>query len=101
MQYIEEHAAEFGIQPEQYAIVGYSMGGHLTGLFGTESVGYQHYNVPKPAALLLGYPINDMTYIKPIYHVIQDIGAYGPNTIPGIFRMRSRRTTPPPTTGTV
>ena len=28
--------------------------------------------------LLLGYPINDMTYIKPIYHVIQDIGAYGP-----------------------
>ena len=78
MQYIEEHAAEFGIQPEQYAIVGYSMGGHLTGLFGTESVGYQHYNVPKPAALLLGYPINDMTYIKPIYHVIQDIGAYGP-----------------------
>lgn len=56
MQYIEEHAAEFGIQPEQYAIVGYSMGGHLTGLFGTESVGYQHYNVPKPAALLLGYP---------------------------------------------
>ena len=78
MQYIEEHAAEFGIQPEQYAIVGYSMGGHLTGLFGTESVGYKHYNVPKPAALLLGYPINDMTYIKPIYHVIQDIGAYGP-----------------------
>ena len=66
MQYIEEHAAEFGIQPEQYAIVGYSMGGHLTGLFGTESVGYKHYNVPKPAALLLGYPINDMTYIKPI-----------------------------------
>ena len=54
------------------------MGGHLTGLFGTESVGYKHYNVPKPAALLLGYPINDMTYIKPIYHVIQDIGAYGP-----------------------
>ena len=54
MQYIEEHAAEFGIQPEQYAIVGYSMGGHLTGLFGTESVGYKHYNVPKPAALLLG-----------------------------------------------
>ena len=57
MQYIEEHAAEFGIQPEQYAIVGYSMGGHLTGLFGTESVGYKHYNVPKPAALLLGYPM--------------------------------------------
>ena len=41
-------------------------------------MGYKHYNVPKPAALLLGYPINDMTYIKPIYHVIQDIGAYGP-----------------------
>ena len=73
-----ELTEELGIQPEQYAIVGYSMGGHLTGLFGTESVGYQHYNVPKPAALLLGYPINDMTYIKPIYHVIQDIGAYGP-----------------------
>ena len=41
-------------------------------------MGYKNYNVPKLAALLLGYPINDMTYIKPIYHVIQDIGAYGP-----------------------
>lgn len=78
VEYITEHAAEFGIQPENYAIVGYSMGGHLTGLFGTDSVGYKNYNVPKPAALLLGYPINDMTYIKPIYHVIQDIGEYEP-----------------------
>ena len=100
MQYIEEHAAEFGIQPEQYAIVGYSMGGHLTGLFGTESVGYKHYNVPKPAALLLGYPINDMTISSPSTMSSRISVHTAPNTIPGTFRMRSRRIIPPPTTGT-
>ena len=78
MQYIEEHAAEFGIQPEQYAIVGYSMGGHLTGLFGTESVGYQHYNVPKPAALLLGYPVNNFFELKPVWGLLIDPYADGP-----------------------
>ena len=78
VQYITEHAAEFAIQPENYAIVGYSMGGHLTGLFGSDAVGYKNYQVPKPAALLLGYPVNNMTLVKGAYRFLQDPGIREP-----------------------
>ncbi len=44
------------MQPEDYALLGYSSGGHLAGLFGSEEYGYRNYGVPKPGALLLGYP---------------------------------------------
>ena len=36
VRYITDHAQEFDVQPEKYAIVGYSSGGHLAGLFGSE-----------------------------------------------------------------
>lgn len=78
VQYITEHAAEFAIQPENYAIVGYSMGGHLTGLFGSDAVGYKNYQVPEPAALLLGYPVNNMTLVKGAYRFLQDPGIREP-----------------------
>ena len=78
VQYITEHAAEFAIQPENYAIVGYSMGGHLTGLFGSDAVGYKNYQVPAPAALLLGYPVNNMTLVKGAYRFLQDPGIREP-----------------------
>ena len=78
VRYITEHAAEFAIQPENYAIVGYSMGGHLTGLFGSDAVGYKNYQVPEPAALLLGYPVNNMTLVKGAYRFLQDPGIREP-----------------------
>ncbi len=56
IRYITDHAAEFGVQTEDYALLGYSSGGHLAGLFGSEEHGYRNYGVPKPGALLLGYP---------------------------------------------
>ena len=36
VQYITAHAEQFDVQPEQYAVIGYSSGGQITGLFGTE-----------------------------------------------------------------
>ena len=72
IRYITDHAAEFGVQTEDYALLGYSSGGHLAGLFGSEEHGYRNYGVPKPGALLLGYPINDFFEYKPIYHMMMD-----------------------------
>lgn len=74
IQFITAHAAEFEVQPEDYALLGYSSGGHLAGVFAGEELGYKNYHVPKPGALLLGYPINDFFEYKPVYHMIIDPG---------------------------
>ena len=50
VQYITEHAGQFGVQAEDYAIVSYSSGGQIAGLFGTDAVGYKNYGLPKPGA---------------------------------------------------
>lgn len=65
VQYITAHAEQFDVQPEQYAVIGYSSGGQITGLFGTDAVGYRNYGLPKPGALLLGYPVNTFRELKP------------------------------------
>lgn len=72
VQYITAHAETFGAQPEDYALLGYSSGGHLAGIFGSEAHGYRNYGVPRPGALILGYPINDFFEYKPIYHLAMD-----------------------------
>lgn len=60
IRYIRDHADEFNVSAEEYAIMGFSAGGHLTASFGTESLGYAHYNLPAPAALILSYPVITM-----------------------------------------
>ena len=40
---------------------GSSAGGHLAGSFGTQTMGYVKYGLPKPAALILTYPVVTMT----------------------------------------
>lgn len=72
VQYITAHAAEFGVRAENYALLGYSSGGHLAGIFGSEAHGYRNYGVPRPGALILGYPINDFFEYKPVYHLMMD-----------------------------
>lgn len=77
VQYITAHAEQFGVQPEQYALVGYSSGGHMEGLFSSEKTyGYRAYDVPKPGALLMAYPINDFAELKPVYHVLVDLASH-------------------------
>lgn len=76
VQYITQHAEQFNVQPEDYAIVSYSSGGQVAGLFGTDAVGYQNYGLPKPGAMLLGYPVNTFLEFKPVYHTLIDPGVY-------------------------
>ncbi|MBO7252857.1 MAG: alpha/beta hydrolase, partial [Oscillospiraceae bacterium] len=43
-----------------YSVWGSSAGGHLAASFGTENMGYSHYGLPKPGALILTYPVVTM-----------------------------------------
>ena len=60
VRYILSHADELNVEKEGYAVMGFSAGGHLAASFGTESLGYAHYNLPAPAALILSYPVITM-----------------------------------------
>ena len=60
VRYILNHARELNVDSSGYAAAGFSAGGHLTACFGTESLGYQHYGLPKPAVLFLAYPVITM-----------------------------------------
>lgn len=57
---ILDHAEEYNIDTEGYSIWGSSAGGHLAASFGTESMGYPKYHLPKPGALVLIYPVVTM-----------------------------------------
>lgn len=57
---ILENAEAYNVDPEGFSVWGASAGGHLTACFGTESLGYVHYGLPKPAALVLSYPVITM-----------------------------------------
>ena len=87
VQFITEHAKVFDVQTENYALLGYSSGGHLLGLFCGRELGYQKYKVPKPGALLLAYPINDFNEARPFYRLVMDPAVcatrYYDNTISG------------------
>lgn len=75
--YITAHAEELGVSPENYAIVGYSSGGQIAGLFGSEELGWKKYGLNKPGALLLGYPVNTFFEIKPLWSLRIDPFADG------------------------
>ena len=73
VRYITEHAEQFHVQPEDYAVLAYSSGGQIAGVFGDAEKGWQKYNVPKPGALLLAYPINNFSLAKPAYTALLDV----------------------------
>lgn len=60
VRFILQHAGEFNIDAEGYAVMGFSAGGHLAASFGTESLGYARYNLLKPGAVILAYPVVTM-----------------------------------------
>lgn len=66
VRYITEHAEQFGVQAQNYAMIGYSSGGHLIGLFAADKLGYGT-GLPKPGALILGYPIVQFAEATPVY----------------------------------
>ncbi len=60
VQFIMEHADEFHVETDGYAVMGFSAGGHLAASWGTESLGWKKYGLPRPAAMMLGYPVITM-----------------------------------------
>lgn len=77
VKYLTENADQFGVQRENYALVGFSSGGQIAGIFANKERGYGSYQVERPGALLLGYPVVDLTVMKPLYHILYDIGTCG------------------------
>lgn len=57
---IFSHAEQWNLDTENYSVWGSSAGGHLAGSFGTSSMGYAHYGLPKPGAVVLVYPVITM-----------------------------------------
>ena len=56
MQYIFQNQEKLGVQMENYSVWGFSAGGRLTQLWGLENdFGYDHYEIPKPTAMMLVY----------------------------------------------
>ena len=57
VQEILENADHYRVEKAHYSIWGASAGGHLVASFGTDHMGYKHYGLPKPGALVLTYPV--------------------------------------------
>lgn len=55
-QFLAAHKEQFGIEPEHYAVGGFSAGGHAAACWGTKCVGSFQYNLPASELLLLAYP---------------------------------------------
>lgn len=64
LRMIRAKADEFGVDPENYAVAGFSSGGHLAGSWGTQHLGAPAYGLPLPKAIFLGYPASDTTCYK-------------------------------------
>ena len=55
--YVDENAQKYNVYSGLYVLCGFSAGGNLIGLFGTDKFGYAHYpSVKAPNALIMGYP---------------------------------------------
>lgn len=57
LRYITAHASELGVDPSGYAVMGFSAGGHVAASTGTVNFGWRAAGLPKPAAIILGYPL--------------------------------------------
>lgn len=53
-------AEEYNLDTKNYSIWGASAGAHLAAAFGTDNMGYIKYDLPKPGALVLAYPVITM-----------------------------------------
>ena len=56
VKFILSHKEEFGLLSEEYVVNGYSAGGSVTTIYGTEQNGYAKYGCPRPKALFPIYP---------------------------------------------
>ncbi len=55
VKYIIDRADELNVDPGDYAVLGFSAGGHLVGCYGLDNIGYQKFLLPKPGAIIMAY----------------------------------------------
>lgn len=55
--FLKRNEEAMGIRMEDYAVGGFSAGGHLAACWGTAELGWRRYGYEKPGALLLAYPL--------------------------------------------
>ncbi len=60
VRWITDRAGQFHVKTEGYAAAGFSAGAHLAAEWGTANLGSGNYGLPRPAALMLGYPAVSM-----------------------------------------
>ena len=63
-QFIKKHQVEFGVEPEDYIVGGFSAVGHTAAMWGTGHLGYRKYDIPSPRLLMLVYPLITMDCIE-------------------------------------
>ncbi|MCR5581539.1 MAG: alpha/beta hydrolase [Pseudobutyrivibrio sp.] len=62
LRFIQANLNKFDVVMDDYALMGFSAGGNLAGIFASHKFGYMDYQLPRPKALILGYPwtcVND------------------------------------------
>lgn len=62
LKLIKNNSEKFNVTMDGYALMGFSAGGNLAGIFSSHKYGYLDFGLPKPKALILGYPwtcVND------------------------------------------
>lgn len=57
LAFIAKNADKFNVDPEKYMTFGFSAGGHLAAIWGTNAQGYGKYGFKKPVLSCLGYPV--------------------------------------------
>ena len=57
MECIRENADEWGVDPEQIVLCGFSAGAHNVGIYSTY---WNKKNMPRPVGTILGYPLGDI-----------------------------------------
>lgn len=55
IRFIDKNAEKFSVTPGKYIVNGFSAGGNLAVLWGTDNLGYKKYNLPKPEMLFALY----------------------------------------------
>lgn len=60
IRWITDRGDQFHVKTEGYAVAGFSAGAHLTAEWGTVNLGARNFDLPQPAALILGYPAVSM-----------------------------------------
>lgn len=62
LNFLNENGEDYNLDINNYSVIGFSAGGNLAGLWGSEQFGYAKYGLPKPKSLILGYPWTNVNH---------------------------------------